>query len=482
MPNTFGYNPTQSSTGFPDDFDMEQANIQRRRAQLAQAVNNPIGGQGSGLLGGILNALQGSIGQSAYKNLEGQEKSLGQKRAQAAIDWLGQMPTGQKSNAPGMGEEGPPDPTAMAMRIPAPPSREAQAQWAMKGAGISPMTSKFAETALTNALTPKQAPKMELSEIYVNGKPQKVWVNPQDPTQPPVPVGGTHEPQPAGHEKEIEALMNRGYTQDQAIKMVYSLISNVPITPGGGLITADKSEAIGPPGPPPGGMVPGGMPKPPGMLPQGAGSPPAMPQGATPVPTPPPPPAATPQQQSSLPVTPNGPYAPPVPQPGVRMLLPTNNAAGQEKLLKDAKSYTEEMSKLQLPEYEKALKRAEEYMNIYKDKSLPGIGGVSNVLPPMGKQAHDVRIALEPLKRIESLAAGGKNLTANEITQIQNLLGRGMFNSEADARQAVKQIREKVDQIKGNIRSGYHKDVLDFVDNGGTVPQQQRPPLSSFQR
>jgi hypothetical protein len=190
MTRPIGYNPTQLPTGMPGEFDDEQAEIQRRRQQMLALMEKPIGGADTGLAGGIVNFLQGVGNQYERGQLDTQEKSLAQRRAEAADAWLAQMPqdrpavpeqvgTGPVAPPPGTpGVEVPPtlapaatgDPTVLPdsnNMLPQPPEFvpnragspmvpvgvKDMAAWAGRGAGFSPMHAKVAEKALETAIT-----------------------------------------------------------------------------------------------------------------------------------------------------------------------------------------------------------------------------------------------------------------------------------------------------------------------------------------
>ena len=348
------------------------------------------------------------------------------------------------------------------------------------------MTSKFAETALTNLL-PVRGGKMELSEIFdKDGRPQKVWVNPQDPSMPPIPVGSAKTPEMDVHEKDIKYLMSKeggGYSREQAITLAYGTQTTLPTAPGGNVMTVNRLETVGAPAganaAPQGGMLPALATLPPGVGGAGGGM---LPAPGMPAPQPQVSTANTVSGNAKpIAVTPGGPYAPStIVGPGVKTIVSGGNRVGQEKLMEDAKKYTDELQKIQLPEYEKALARAESTVAKYPAGKLPGVGVGKSSVPDaiLTEEGRIVRTALEPLRRIEALAAGGKNLTKTEMEQIQKLLGTGFFSTEAQARQAIQQLREKVNAIKSNLKAGVHPDVLRYVDQqqgGGS-----RPPLESF--
>jgi hypothetical protein len=184
-------------------------------------------------------------------------------------------------------------------------------------------------------------------------------------------------------------------------------------------------------------------------------------------------------------ITPDGPYdtTPKSTDPRMKVLSTSNNAAGQERLLKDASKVRDDLRHTGLPAYEQALIQAEKRLAEVPEGQLAGYGKVKNILPDaaVSEEARDNRLAIAPLLRIESLNAGGKAFTAIELEEIKKITGTGFGRSEGNLRKAVKQLRAKMDAIKKNELAGVHPDVLDYLGQSDSYyAGSGRPAASSF--
>ena len=348
------------------------------------------------------------------------------------------------------------------------------AAWALRNAGFSPMHAKIAEK-ITEGLhlggSGKGMGKWQVTEIYDDktGLPQKAWVNTDDPSQAPVPIGGTHAIPPDTHQKDIKYLVDKhGMTERQAAEIV--LGANKPlVAPAGSEIVPNNSfQAAGVPPAAAGGMVPqplnGTAAASPGMVPQ------PLPAG---VPAPLPAKNNAPQapSNSGVPegITPNGPYDTRTRSsaPGVTIREGAGTRVGQEKLREDATALNNKIVSSEEARYESALKRAEEVIAKHP-KNIPGIGvGMSAVPDPLLSDAgKEVRTALQPLLSTQALMQGGKTLTPSEMENIRKLTATGFMNNQTQTRQALSQLRKMFDEVKARQRKGAHPDVLRLIDSG----------------
>jgi hypothetical protein len=198
-------------------------------------------------------------------------------------------------------------------------------------------------------------------------------------------------------------------------------------------------------------------------------------------------PPMAPSSQGAIKVTRGGPYdtTPQNVDSRVKTLTTGNNAVGQERLIKDAVHMKEGLRATGLPAYEQAIRQAEKRLAEVPVGQLKGFGKVANTLPDavVGEEARDNRLAIAPLLRIESLNAGGKAFTPIELEEIKKITGTGFGRSEQNLRQAVKQLREKMDAIKKNEFAGVHPDVLNYLgQNDPFFAGTHRPSLESFER
>lgn len=361
------------------------------------------------------------------------------------------------------------------------------AMWALRNAGYSPMHAKIAEK-ITEGLHigggAGKNGKWQVSEIYdaKTGLPQKAWVNTDDPSQAPVPIGGNHAVPPDTHQKDVEYLMKTlGLTQRQATEVAFGLNKSVVIPPGGTASTMNALDAAGVPPAPTGGMVPGPLGgaagSSPGMVPQGIGA------G---VPAPQPTKNNAPQgaNLSGLPegITPGGPYDTRT-RGGKGITVPEGAGArlGQEKLREDAAALNQKIVSSEEARYEAALSKVEGIIAKHP-KGIPGIGvGMSAVPDPLLSAAgKEVRTAIQPLVSTQALMQGGKTLTPNEQEMIRKLTGTGFMNSESQLRQAVGQLREIFDKVKQRQRAGAHPDVLRLLDSGKLNNTGGKPSLDDI--
>ena len=361
------------------------------------------------------------------------------------------------------------------------------AMWALRNAGYSPMHAKIAER-ITSELPlggkGGKTGKWQVTEIYDDktGLPQKAWINTDDPSQAPVPIGGTHAIPPDTHQKDIKYLVDKhGMTERQAAEIVLGANTQVVVPPGGTSSNFNKFEAAGVPPAPAGGMVPAPLGGPaassPGMVPQGIGAGvPAPPAGKINAPQ-----AAN---LSGLPegVTPGGPYDTRI-KGGKGMTIPEGAGArlGQEKLREDAAALNQKIVSSEEARYEAALKKVEDIAAKHP-KGIPGIGTGMSIVPDplLSAQGKEVRTAIQPLVSTQALMQGGKTLTPNEQEMIRKLTGTGFLNSESQFRQAIGQLRSIFNDVKQRQRAGAHPDVLRLLDSGKAGNMGGQPSLEDI--
>lgn len=137
----------------PGDYDEESSALQRRRMQLLNAMNTPIGDAYSGWGGGIANFLQNAIGNAQLQGLDKQSKDLAKRRdefAQNALTQLGQLDKPAVPASPGVNDM----PALGADEMgPAAPTAPTRMEPAIEGGGMIP-TNNFAPATPAQPMIP----------------------------------------------------------------------------------------------------------------------------------------------------------------------------------------------------------------------------------------------------------------------------------------------------------------------------------------
>lgn len=121
---------------------------------------------------------------------------------------------------------------------------------------------------------------------------------------------------------------------------------------------------------------------------------------------------------------------------------------------------------------EAALTKVEQMLAQYPEGDIPGFGPIDGLKPDamLGEEARAMRAAVMELQDSKLREATGAAAPPSEAKTFGEILGTGLFASEADLRRGIAQARQKVDEQKSYVSEMYPS----ARQAGGQARPQQR--------
>ena len=349
---------------------------------------------------------------------------------------------------------------------------------------------------LVSDMLKKGTTTWKLGEVYdaETGRKKKMFYNPADPSQM-IDVGGQAPEdgdKPTTKARQIQELVRSGrYNEQQATELVYGantvsqdsegnprLVSKV--RPGGGTVAP-----AGQPVARPGGAV-------------GTVQAPAATAGSA-VPTAPPeaqvnsyieqghtPDAAKKfvQEDSNYEAQflPGAQYGPPLGGKSVQI-------KSAQRLRKDKASLRKELAQNKIPNLIDAVRGADEVLAMYKDKDLPGFGGLITPMPDsmVSAEGRRTRAAIARVRNIVLAERSGAAVTDQELGRLQQEMQQNTFASDADIRAGMKVAQAYTQRLAQMYASDVllrdvAPSVFDYYRRStGALPGPGREPATTTQ-
>lgn len=440
----FNANPADE----PGDFDEESAALQRRRAMLLSAMQTPVGGQGSGWGGAIGNFLQQAIGSQQLGGLDQRSKDLAARRASHAEKALMDLGSLDKpavpstpalnTGAPVAGEMGPAAPVVPATVRPALADTN---ETAVAAGGMVPVNDFVPGTPGSPMIPGSMADRMKLVNRLAAGGPMYQKIADKVMTQ------GLEAPEKeaarqaaaadakarADADREARLTIERQRAEDRAAdnarqeRALQATIDNKNATLEERRAARQSLDEI-------------------------------RRQGLE-------------LRREALTAR--------------KDATAKEEKADEKEITRHIKDYGAMLTKEKLPELDQQLREVEGVISKYKGKDIPGVGMLSSVLPPMSKEAIEVRAPITRLRNLITKSEAGLSQTAAEMKSVLEGLGLNAFSPEQAFLEAIPRLRATLETRKQTVGSSFRPEAVEEFHrrsgaSGGQAAPGGKPPLSSY--
>lgn len=409
----------------PGDFDEDQSSIDRRKLQLIAAMKTPIGGAGSGLIGGIGNFLQNAVGTDLLQGQDARARDLAGQRAdfarQALARYAGRDTQAQPEVNPSMPSPeleqaggGPPIPTnyappseAVGGMVPLPPTYEHKAATPFLPGKLSDKLTDLADVAQGGPLYAKFADKLMTQEAEAPARAEEARLTREAKAEL------AREGLRARAEEDLRRHEDRLADNQREDRRLEETIRSNQATQEERARAARAQEALR---------------------------------------------ADSLRLQTQI--------------AGERAATRDEKKSDQEKqVVRQTEKYAHQLNAEKIPELDLLLGNVETELKKYEDpksptgyKPIPGVGIVGYKKPEvmLDKDELAMRRAVEPLRHLITLSTAGLSQTQSEMQAVLTQdLGLGTGSSDESFIKAIPGLRARLEARKNAIGSGFDPEAVD---------------------
>lgn len=136
-------------------------------------------------------------------------------------------------------------------------------------------------------------------------------------------------------------------------------------------------------------------------------------------------------------------------------------ASAENKIKTDVRNLSRDLTKANIPEIGKGIALINQELEKYKDRDIPGLGGLSNVAPGMSEEARDVKSMVGRIRNIILKARSGGAVTPQEADRLLEEFQLGVFSTDEGFRNAWADFQDIFSSGVANVYAGYDDTTVD---------------------